>query len=162
MPHDQIDHIVARLTEKGAETAAFFRSLNPGQWQTQTYSDGPAWNVSQVLAHFVSAEKALLELFQDVANGGMGAPEDFHINPFNEREVRGLSDVPPADLIARFEAARAALVDFVGMLDDSYLDRRGRHPWFGVDRMEKFVKLVYRHNMIHERDIRRALGVADS
>jgi hypothetical protein len=49
----------------------------------------------------------------------------------------------------------AALVEG---LNDADLDREGRHPFFGVDRVEKFAKLVYRHNMLHERDVRRALG----
>jgi hypothetical protein len=42
--------------------------------------------------------------------------------------------------------------------DEADLDRQAHHPWLGFDRVEKFVKLVYRHNMIHQRDVRRTLG----
>jgi hypothetical protein len=42
-------------------------------------------------------------------------------------------------------------------MSDEDLGREGRHPWLGWDKIGKFLKLVYRHNMIHQRDMRRAL-----
>jgi uncharacterized protein (TIGR03083 family) len=154
--------ILARLEEKGMETAAFFRSLDGAGWQAAVYSEGARWAVRDVLAHFVSAERAFLVIFQEVMRGGEGAPEGFDIDRFNQFEVANLASVPPDELVAQFEQARAATVDFVRGLADSDLDREGRHPFFGVDRLEKFLKLIYRHNMIHERDIRRALGEEES
>jgi hypothetical protein len=53
--------------------------------------------------------------------------------------------------------ARQAMVALVEGMDDADLEREGRHPFFGVGKMEQFLKLVYRHNMIHERDVRKAL-----
>lgn len=154
---EKVQQIVARLAEKGEETAAFFRALAPEDWDAQIYTEGTGWRVQHVLCHFVSAERSFVRLFQNIVAGGEGAPRDMDIDVFNEAEVAGMADLEPADLIAGFEEARAALIDFMRGLDDSDLDRQGRHPWFGVDRLEKFVKLVYRHNMIHQRDIRRAL-----
>lgn len=154
---EKIDQLTARLTEKGAETAAFFRSLQPDDWEQQIYTEGTQWQVKQVMAHFVSAERSFKWLFADVVAGGEGSPEGMDIDTFNEAEVARLNDTPPDVLITQFEQARAALVDFMRGLEDADLERTGRHPWFGVEKMEKFVKLVYRHNMIHERDVRRAL-----
>lgn len=149
--------IIARLMEKGRETATFFRSLTPEQWRTRIYSDGPQWDTRQVLCHFVSAERAYRRIFEDVMRGGEGAPEGFDIDRFNAHEVGRMDSLTPQELIAQFEAARAAVVAFVRRLDDADLDREGRHPFFGVDRLEKFLKLIYRHNMLHERDVRRVL-----
>lgn len=156
---DRTTTIVTRLTERGAESAAFFRSLTPAQWRTRIYADGPQWDARQVLCHFVSAERAYLRIFEDVLQGGPGAPPDFDIDRFNAHEVAQMEALTPQELIAQFEAARAATVAFVWRLEDADLDREGRHPFFGVDRLEKFLKLIYRHNMLHERDIRRALGL---
>ncbi len=156
---DRTTAIIARLIEKGAESAAFFRSLIPAQWHTRVYADGPQWDVRQVLCHFVSAERAYLRIFEDVLRGGPGAPPNFDIDRFNAHEVEQMEPLTPQELIAQFEAARAATVAFVRQLEDADLDREGRHPFFGVDRLEKFLKLIYRHNMLHERDIRRALGL---
>jgi hypothetical protein len=113
--------------------------------------------VRQVLCHFVSAERAYVRNLRDLLSGGQGAPDDFVIDDFNAREVASMGDLAPADLIARFEATRAATVALVQGMDDSDLTREGRHPFFGWDRLEKFLKLIYRHTMLHERDIRRAL-----
>jgi uncharacterized protein (TIGR03083 family) len=156
---DRTEPITARLIEKGQETAAFFRALTPQQWQARVYTEGSQWDARQVLCHFVSAERAFLRIFEDVMQGGPGAPEGFNIDRFNEREVSQMAMLAPQELIAQFEQVRAAVVAFVQGLDDSDLDREGRHPFFGVDRLEKFLKLIYRHNMIHERDVRRALGI---
>ena len=46
--------------------------------------------------------------------------------------------------------------------DETDLDREGRHPFFGPSALEKLLKLVYRHNMLHLRDIRHALKERDS
>jgi hypothetical protein len=59
--------------------------------------------------------------------------------------------------VARFTAARAATVALVRGMQDSDLDRIGRHPWFGNVPLEQMLKLVYRHNMLHERDTRKAI-----
>lgn len=157
---DRIPSLVNRLREKGAQSAAFFRALRPADWERAVYSEGAAWNARQVLCHFVAAERAFLPLFEDVLAGGAGAPEGFDLDRFNESQVRKLDALPPEDLIRQFEAARADLVALVAGMQESDLDRVGRHPWLGVDRLEAFARLIYRHNMLHERDIRRALGGA--
>jgi hypothetical protein len=42
-------------------------------------------------------------------------------------------------------------------LDPAALGSRGYHPWFGEVEIRDMLKLVYRHNMIHLRDVRSAL-----
>ncbi len=154
---DRTASISSRLAERGAETLALFRDLSADQWQAQVYEPGPAWDLRQVLCHFLSAERSFLQLFENVLGGGSGTPEDFDIDRFNAAQVGEMDDFSPKALLDQFEEARAAMVAFVARLTDADLDREGRHPYFGVDKIEKWMKLVYRHNMIHERDIRKAL-----
>jgi uncharacterized protein (TIGR03083 family) len=151
--------IAKRLEDKGAQTAAFFRALAPGDWATPVYADGPSWDVRGVLGHFVSAERAYVRAMVDAVQGGEGVPDDFDIDRFNAGEVAALADRDPAWLIGQFEQARAETVAFVLSLSDANLDQEGRHPFLGVERLEKLLKLIYRHNMLHERDVRRALGL---
>lgn len=157
---DQVKQIARRLQEKGAETVAFFRGLAPEDWEKRVYTEGTRWDVRRVLCHFVSAERSFLRLFEDIMAGGEGTPEDFDLDRFNESQVAKMDGLSPEELIRRFEEARAAMVAFVEGLSEADLEREGRHPFFGMDRLEKFLKLVYRHNMIHERDVRRALEEA--
>lgn len=154
---ERTHEIIKRLSEKGPETIAFFRALTPQQWRQQVYTTGPQWDARQVLCHFVSAERSFRRIYHAALSGDKNAPENFSIDAFNAEEVGAMGDLDPGDLIAQFEAVRAATIAFVQSIDDADLDRESWHPWFGWDKLEKFLKLVYRHNMIHERDVRRAL-----
>jgi hypothetical protein len=46
----------------------------------------------------------------------------------------------------------------VGQIADDDFKRTGRHPFFGQMSIDEMFKLIYRHNMMHLRDVRRALG----
>ena len=151
------DQIVRRMTDEGRKSLAFFGSLKPEDWAATVYAEGGRWTVRQVLCHFVSAERAFERNGRDILNGGEGAPEDFVIDEFNAREVASMADASPEELLTQFAQAREATLALVASMSDEELKHEGRHPWFGWDKMGKFLKLVYRHNMIHQRDVRRAL-----
>lgn len=155
---ERADRIAARLRSRGEETITLFCGLEPAEWQTQVYTDGAAWTVREVLCHFVAAERAFLLLSASLLGGGSGAPEGFDIDGFNARTVAGMAGLAPGELLEQFARMRARSVDFAAGLTDAALDLEGRHPFFGIGSLESFLKLIYRHNMLHERDIRRALG----
>lgn len=149
--------IIKRLREKGDETLAYFMSLPNPAWDQQVYQDGPQWTVRQILAHFVSAETGFEQVFEAAMQGRKDAPENFSIDEFNRREVGQMGAYTPTELIVEYRHARARTIGFLESIEDADLGRESWHPWFGWDKLEKFLKLVYRHNMIHERDIRKAL-----
>src|SRR6185436_2769424 len=151
------DLILKRLQEEGQKTAAYFRTLTPDQFQQQVYTTGPLWRVRDLLAHFVSTEHTFAFYGRDILAGGPGAPEDFVIDEYNATQVGGLKDISTDDLIAQFLRAREQTVELVRSMTDADLERIGRHPWFGKVPLGNMIKLIYRHNMLHERDIRKAL-----
>jgi uncharacterized protein (TIGR03083 family) len=156
MPTRQ-EFIVKRLSDEGQKTAAFFRGLSPEDFARQVYTTGPNWRVRDILAHFVSAEQTFAFYGRQILAGGKGAPADFVIDEYNAIQVGALRDADPPSLLKQFEAARAETVAMMlGMADDDF-DRVGRHPWFGMVPLENMGKLIYRHNQLHERDVRRAL-----
>ena len=157
MPNRQ-ELILKRLEEEGRKTAAYFRELELSDFGQQVYTTGPHWRVRDVLAHFVSAEQTLQFYGRQILDGGAGAPSEFVIDEFNATQVAGLRDAPTAKLVDDFEAARAATTAMVASMSDADFDRIGRHPWFGNVPLGQMLKLVYRHNMLHERDVRRALA----
>ena len=149
--------ILKRLADEGEKTAAFFNGLADSQWEQQVYLTGPLWRIRELLAHFVSAERTFVLYGHDILAGGSGAPEDFVIDEFNATQVAGLKEAATTELIRQFEIARAEIVEIVQGMADADLDRIGRHPWFGRVPLETMLKLIYRHNMIHQRDIAKAL-----
>jgi uncharacterized protein (TIGR03083 family) len=149
--------ILKRLTDEGRKTAAYFRGLTETDFSQQVYTTGPGWRAHDLLAHVVSAERTFEPYLRDILAGGPGAPEDFDIDAYNAAETAKLKEFPAADLIRHFESARGVVIQLVrGMSDDDF-DRVGRHPWFGRTALENMLKLIYRHTMLHERDIRKAI-----
>lgn len=155
---DRKEIILQRLTEEGAKTVTFFQKLSPEQWQQQVYRSGPEWGPGDLLCHFISAEKTFVVYSQDLASGGTGVPRDFDIDAFNANEVKTRREAnhPTQTLIAEFERQRADTLAFVRTLADSDFDRLGFHPWFGDTSQENILKLLYRHTMIHQRDMGKA------
>jgi len=147
----------ARLNEEGLKSIEFFQSLEPRHWDCRIYSEGNCWSARQILAHFVSAERGFNQIIQDVLDGGEGAPESFDTDRFNESEVAQMAGTDSADLLRQFEKNRRANIELVGQMATEDLAKVGRHPFLGRAALEDIIKLLYRHNQIHQRDIRRAL-----
>jgi uncharacterized protein (TIGR03083 family) len=151
--------IQKRLRDEGDKLLVVFEGLTPEQWQTVIYTDGMIWTIKDLLAHQISAEGEFQFYGRDVLNGGEGAPEGFDINAFNNRAVAAKAERTADQLLADFRATRQTTIDLVATIRDDQFALRGRHPFFGIIGVEDMFKLIYRHNMMHIRDIRRTLGV---
>jgi uncharacterized protein (TIGR03083 family) len=150
--------IQKRLRDEGDKLLAIFEGLTLEQWRTVIYTDGMTWTIKDLLAHQISVEGEFQFYGRDVLNGGKGTPEGFDINAFNNREVAARADRTPDQLLADFRSARATTIDLVAAVRDDQFTLQGRHPFFGMMTIEDLFKLIYRHNMLHARDIRKALG----
>ena len=155
---DELSWLTERLVDDGQKTVAFFVELPDQAWDQQVYASGVGWKVRQILGHFVSAERAYTHYLQDVLRGGVGVPSGFDIDEFNESETPSFVDVPPTALLDEYRTARQELIRMASSLSPNDLDRRGRHPWFGDVDVRFMLKLAYRHQMLHVRDIRKALA----
>lgn len=154
---EELLHLTQRLETDGKKTKAVFEGLAEGDWAAQVYTTGSEWTVREILAHFISAERAFHQLIEDVRQGGSGAPRDLDIVEFNEREVPKLDDLSPRQLLGEYWQARQQSLQLTQELEPQDLDKQGYHPWFGDVPIRDMLKLVYRHNMIHLRDMRKAL-----
>lgn len=144
-----------RLKTEGEKTHAFFSALTPAEWQTLVYTEGEAWTTRSVLAHFVMAERGFLQLFADIRAGGPGASEDFDIDRYNARQQEKTRSASPAELLEQFRAVRAEMTALVASFTEADLQKQGRHPFLGWTTLAEMVKMVYRHNQIHLRDLRK-------
>ena len=145
------------MLHEGQRSLEFFRFMKPEQWGTHIYTEGTTWEVRDLLAHFVSAEAGVTRLVENILAGGQGAAEDFDLNAYNERKVAGLKHASPDDLLLEFARLREKSAALVKGLDQNDLGKVGRHPWLGITTIGEIIKMMYRHNQIHQRDIRRAL-----
>lgn len=158
------ERLFERLDAEGKKSIDFFCALAPEQWEQTLYSDGACWTIRQLLAHFVSSEGAFHELIENVLAGGRGAPQDFDIDAFNQRQVAEMALASPTELLEQFALRRRANLELVRRLSPKDLSKTGHHPFLGETSLEEIIQLLYRHNQIHQRDARRlfALGAGES
>lgn len=156
-----------RLRKEGEKVQAFFQRYALSGWNQPVYSVSPVqvgeltssepWRVREVLAHLVATESSLSQLISDVASGGTGAPVDFDMDDFNHRKVVELETTSYDDLLAQFASLRKATISFVSKLTEADLNRVGRHPFLGRVALVEMIKLIYLHNQLHLREVRRIL-----
>jgi hypothetical protein len=151
------ERLAERLTSESQKTLEFFRALLPEQWDYIAYPQDPVWTIRHLLAHFVSVEQALKSLIEDVYAGGAGAPEGFDIDGFNADEVAKWVRHPPEELLLEFDRSRRAFVALVSRMQAADLAIKGRHPFLGWVTLKDMIKMLYRHDQIHLRDLRRLL-----
>jgi len=157
MTHPRADALADRLEKGRQKTFEVFNPLTPEQWQKSLYSE-PTWQVRSLLAHFVSAERQLLALAQDVAAGGSGAPPDLDIDRFNTDEQRRLDGQSPPSLLDLLDQERRQTINWIRTLDAVQLDRIGRHPVLGDVNVETMITAIYGHQLLHVRELSRFLG----
>ena len=147
-----------RLKTEGDKTYAFFAALTPEQWQEKVYTEGETWTIRNVLAHYVTAETGFISIFSGIRDGGSGVREDFDIDRFNASQQKKSLELTPDQLLDLFKSVRAKMIALVACLSEADLARQGRHPYLGQTSLAEMIKMVYRHNQIHYRDIRKVTG----
>ncbi len=153
----EVTELAEKLKSEGERFASIFADLTDDQWQEEVYTEGTTWTVRSVLAHFVTAERGLLKLFEDVRQGGEGAAEDFSIDRYNAAMQARVQALTPRELLEQYKAVRAESIAWTLGLSESDLSKQGRHPFLGVTTIREMIKMLFLHNQLHYRDMRRAL-----
>ena len=154
--------LAEKLREEGSKLADFLSGLAEREWNVEVYTEEATWTVKSILAHLVTAERSFLPLFEGIRNGGPGVAEDFSIDRYNARQQDKTRGLEPTVLLEAYRSTRDEMIALVQGLGAEELEQRGRHPYLGVTTLREMVKLVYLHNQIHYRDVRRALKAVPS
>lgn len=155
---DTPEFLSERLILDGERSIEFFNKLPQEAWQETIYTDGSIWTLHEVLAHFVTAELSLCKLVENIAAGGTGSSEDFDLNLYNNRKVSSLKDATVPEMLAEYGKNRRHTAEVVRSLSMQDLQRSGRHPYLGIAPLTEIIKIIYRHNQIHIREIRKVLS----
>ena len=149
--------LAAKLKEEGERMAQFFSSLSDDQWTNEVYTEGTTWSIRNVLSHLVTSERGLIKLFERIRTSGEGSSEDFSIDRYNAAQQEKTKDLPPAELLEQYKQVRAESVAWVSGLKDEELEIQGRHPFLGETVIREMIKMLYIHNQLHYRDVKRAI-----
>ena len=153
----ELTDLADKLKSEGERFAAIFNGLSDAQWQAEVYAEGAVWTVRNVLAHFVTSERGLVRLFEQVRQGGAGAADDFSIDRYNASQQEKTKELTPQELLEQYKSVRANSVAWVLGLQEADLEITGKHPFLGPTTMREMIKMLYLHNQIHYRDLKKAL-----
>ena len=153
----ELTDLAEKLKSEGERWVAIFSALNVAQWQADVYTEGTVWTVRNVLSHFVTSERGLVRLFEQIRQGGAGAADDFSIDRYNASQQEKTKELTPLELLEQYKSLRAESVTWVLGLQESDLEITGRHPFLGPTTIREMIKMLYLHNQLHYRDLKKAL-----
>jgi uncharacterized damage-inducible protein DinB len=151
--------LLAALAASRDEVIALVRALEPARLEEGRYENG--WNGRQILAHIASIEWSYPRLI-DIARTPPAPVE--HAPPtramkggndaYNDRQVAKREGMTAAQLLAEFEANRAATIQAVEAADEALFARRIRSAGGVVGPLATvFHQIAVAHVLGHARDI---------
>jgi hypothetical protein len=153
----EITELAEKLKSEGDKFVSIFSELTDEQWDREVYTEGTTWTIRNVLAHYVTSERGLLKLFEQIRQGGAGAADDFSIDRYNAAMQERTKEVAPQDLIEQYKEVRANAIQWVSSLTESELEITGRHPFLGQTVIREMIKMLYIHNLTHYRDMKKVI-----
>jgi len=153
----EITDLAEKLKAEGDKFTSIFSGLTDEQWQMEVYAEGATWTIRNVLAHFVTSERGLLKLFEQIRRGGAGASDDFSIDRYNAAMQERTKSATPRELLEQYKTVRAETVGWTLGLSDDDLQKQGRHPFMGTSTIRDMLKMLYIHNLNHYRDMKKVL-----
>ena len=153
----ELNELADKLQSEGEKFFALFAGLTDDQWQSEVYTEGETWTIRNVLSHFVTSERGLVRLFERIRLTGEGASDDFSIDRYNASQQERTKDLPPQELLEQYRAIRADSIAWTLSLDEVDLEKQGRHPYLGMTTLREMIKMLYLHNQIHYRDMKKVL-----
>jgi len=153
----EVADLAEKLKSEGQKIVSIFSSMTDELWNQEVYTEGATWTISNVLAHFVTSERGLIKLFEQIRQGGAGAAEDFSIDRYNAAMQERTRKLTPPELIEQYKQIRASSIAWVSGLQEQELEIIGRHPFLQMTTIREMIKMLYIHNLTHYRDMKKAI-----
>jgi hypothetical protein len=153
----EANELAEKLKSEGEKMVAVFSNLPEHQWTREVYTEGTTWTIRNVLSHFVTSERGLVKLFEQIRRGGMGSPDDFSIDRYNASMQERTKEFSSQELLEQYRRVRANTIEWVSGLNESDLDISGKHPFLGLTVLREMIKMLYIHNLTHYRDMKKAI-----
>lgn len=153
----ELNDLADKLKSEGDKFYSLFAGLTDDQWQSEVYTEGETWTIRDVLSHFVTSERGLLKLFERIRTTGEGSSEDFSIDRYNAAQQQRTKELPVRELLEQYKEVRSNSVAWVSGLTEAELEIKGRHPFLGMTTIREMIKMLYIHNQIHYRDMKKVL-----
>ena len=153
----EVTELAGKLKSEGEKFLSIFSGLSNDQWNQEVYTEGTTWTIRNVLAHFVTSERGLVKLFEQIRQGGAGAADDFSIDRYNAAQQERTKELSSQELLEQYKQVRDNSVAWVSALREEEFEITGRHPFLQMTTIREMIKMLYIHNMTHYRDMKKVL-----
>jgi len=153
----EVSELAEKLKAEGERFTAIFSGMTDEQWNQEVYTEGTTWTIRNILSHFVTSERGLIKLFEQIRQGGAGSADDFSIDRYNAAMQERTKELTPQELLEQYKQVRANSIAWVTGLKEDELEIQGRHPFLGQTVIREMIKMLYIHNLTHYRDMKKAI-----
>jgi hypothetical protein len=151
----EVTELAEKLKSEGEKMVSIFNGLREEQWQREVYTEGTTWTIRNLLSHFVTSERGLVKLFEQIRLGGAGSADNFSIDRYNAAMQERTKEMSSQELLEQYLQVRAYSVAWISGLQESDLEITGRHPFMGQTELREMIKMLYIHNLTHYRDMKK-------
>jgi hypothetical protein len=151
----ELNDLAEKLKSEGEKFYSLFAGLTDDQWIAEVYTEGETWTIRNVLSHFVTSERGLVKLFEQIRLGGAGAADDFSIDRYNAAMQARSKDLTPGELLEQYKEVRANSIAWTLSLSELDLEKQGRHPFLGMTSIREMIKMFT--CKIHYRDMKKLI-----
>src|SRR5215216_6898129 len=153
----EVTALAEKLKSEGEKIVSIFSNMTDEHWSQEVYTEGTTWTIRNVLSHFVTSERGLVKLFEQIRQGGAGSSEEFSIDRYNASMQARTKDATPTELLEHYKSIRADSIAWTSSLSETDLEKHGRHPFLGMTTIKEMIKMLYLHNQLHYRDMKKVL-----
>jgi len=153
----EINELADKLRSEGEKFFAIFAGLDDDQWSAEVYTEGETWTIRNILSHFVTSERGLVKLFEQIRLGGDGSPDDFSIDRYNASMQARTQALSPQELLEQYREVRDTSIAWTLSLSELDLEKQGKHPFLGLTSIREMIKMLYLHNQTHYRDMKKVI-----
>jgi len=146
------ERLLRILDGQARKTAHAIAGLDEATADQAAREDG--WTAKEILAHMASGHEGMLALAQGRAPAGV-APESFDLDAYNEEQRQRAAGWSLAEVIARLEAARAAVRSYILELDEADYGATVHTPWLGDHTQGQFLVFPALHEGGHRAELER-------
>jgi uncharacterized damage-inducible protein DinB len=153
MASARIEKLIDSLKQSRSQLNAALDRVPEGLWEQQIYDDGAKWTLRQLLIHLMVVDQGQANVIRGVAEGKNLIPEDYDINRYNSSSVGKRQAVTIEEARASLAQSHASLLEWLNQIDDSVLDKEGRHAILQTMTVERMLEVMAQHESGHTRDI---------
>ncbi len=155
MSDNPLDTILPKLQNTHTKMLAYLATLDDATANRKLQSDhGEHWSPREIVGHLTDAERAHRRFIEAVAGGNPPAKiEGFDLDAWNAGRVAKRAGQPLGELIAAFEAERAATLALLATLPADAWPQRGYHAALGDKSVEEVARIIGLHERMHLQEM---------